>query len=123
MAPDQLITRHNFFMQTTDVMFQQEPFASEKPESVKIEDVRIRHERQTLRRLPRSRAILFTVRTYILPIVNLIDEPESIRALLASVRAMPAAMGTYKGRDIWGYVVNDWCERQLKDRGMSIEME
>jgi hypothetical protein len=119
MKPESLISRHNFFVQTTDVLFQQEPFPSELREPPRIEEVRIRHERQTLRRLPRSGAILFTVRTYLLPVVELAGNRESIRGLMESVRAMPPEMAKYKGRQVWGEVVENWCECQLRGQGKS----
>jgi Protein of unknown function (DUF3445) len=110
MKVGDIVARHNFFLQTDDVLFQQVPFAETLPEPPKIEDIRIRHERQTLRRLPRTGAILFLVRTYIKPLTELRDEPDSLRAFLASVRAMPPNMAKYKGRQVWGEVVEGWCE-------------
>jgi len=109
------ISRHNFFIQTNDVLFQQEPFLSELPEPPKIEEIRLRHERQTLRRLPKTRAILFTVRTYITPITDLQGEPESVRELLGAIRAMPPEIAKYKARQVWGSVVEGWCEQVLKE--------
>ena len=115
MKPDSLIARHNFFIQTTDVWFQQDPFLSELPEPPKIEDIRIRHERQTLRRLPRTGAILFTVRTYMTPVLELQDEVESVEELLGAIQAMPPDMARYKGRSAWGDVVEAWCQQRLHD--------
>ena len=114
MKSEDLICRHNFFIQTTDVLFQQDPFLAELPEPPKIVDIRIRHERQTLRRLPKTRAILFTVRTYMLPITELENEPESIREFLGAIRAMPPEMAKYKAKQVWGDVVEEWCEAQLR---------
>lgn len=114
MKPDEIIARHNYFIQTNDVLFQQEPFLAELPELPKIDDIKIRHERQTLRRLPKSRAILFAVRTYLTPLLDLQDEPESIKELLGSIREMPAEMAKYKARQVWGSVVENWCEDQLR---------
>ena len=111
---DEPVVRHNFFVQMTDVLFQQEPFASERPQSLSIDDVRIRHERQTLRRLPKTGAILFMVRTYMMPITELQGEPEAVRDFLRAVRAMPEEMASYKGRPIWGEVVENWCREVLE---------
>ena len=115
MRPDALIARHNFFIQTTDVLFQQDPFLSKLPEPPKIEDIRIRHERQTLRRLPRTGAILFTVRTYMTPMLELQSEVESVKALLGAIQAMPPDVARYKGRSMWGDVVVSWCQQRLRD--------
>jgi hypothetical protein len=115
MKPGDIVSRQNFFMQTNDVLFQQEPFADAPGDNVDIEQVRIRHERQTLRRLPRTRAILFTVRTYLTRVVDLEDEPESIRELLGAIEALPDNMARYKGRPIWGEAVESWCKKQLEN--------
>lgn len=116
MKPQDLISRHNFFLQASDVLFQQTPFAADPAGKTDIRDVRVRHERQTLRRLPRSKAILFTVRTYLLPVVDLQDEPESVRNLYDSIKAMPQDMAAYKGWPIWGDAVSRWCEEVLGDK-------
>lgn len=118
MKAEDLVQRNNFFLQVTDTLFQQEPFAAELQEPPKVEDIRIRHERQTLRRLPKSRAILFTVRTYLLPLGELAEEPESIRNLLGAIQEMHPDMARYKGRQVWGQVVEDWCKSQLDRHGI-----
>ncbi|KAK4958002.1 hypothetical protein LTR10_004427 [Elasticomyces elasticus] len=109
------VERMNFFMQTDKTLFQQEPFAAQRAENLKIQDIQIRHERQTLRRLPRSRAVLFTVRTYLTPVLELASDKASLYALRESVRAMPEEMAKYKGREIWGDVFEKWAERELAD--------
>lgn len=121
MKSENIISRHNFFIQTNDVLFQQEPFTSEIPNSpLKVEDVRLRHERQTLRRLPKTGVILFTVRTYLLPVRDLKDDPESVSELLGAIRAMPKEMADYKGRQLWGSTVEPWCEEILEKAGLSL---
>ncbi|KIX08409.1 uncharacterized protein Z518_03065 [Rhinocladiella mackenziei CBS 650.93] len=114
MKPDCPIARHNFFIQTNDVLFQQDPFLTELPGPPKVEDIRLRHERQTLRRLPKTEAILFTVRTYMTPLLELQDDIESVRELLGAIRAMPPEMARYKGWPMWGKVVERWCEQRLR---------
>lgn len=80
------VERNNFFVQTNDVLFQQEPFADWLPQLPKIEDIHIRHERQTLRRLPRSGAIIFMVRTFMTPLLDLEKEKDSLKTFLEDVR-------------------------------------
>lgn len=59
----------------------------------------LRLERQTLSRLPRTRAVLFTIHTYRAPIGAVIaeDAPHRARRLAAVLRTMPPEMRQYKG--------------------------
>ena len=50
-----------------------------------------------MRRLPRTRCILFTVRTLVEPVTELEGSPEAATALAASLRGMSQAMRAYKG--------------------------
>jgi hypothetical protein len=61
------------------------------------EQLWLRVERQTLRRLPRSGDVLFGIRTHLAPLADVIDGPAAARALAARVREMPPAMAAYKG--------------------------
>ncbi len=60
------------------------------------ETVWLRMERQTLRRLPRTGDILFTIRVYVRPLHDLATRPERAAALAAAIRALPASMQQYK---------------------------
>lgn len=57
----------------------------------------LRVERQTLRRLPRTRAVLFTVKTYVTPLEEIAREPDIAAAIAARLREMPDAVAAYKG--------------------------
>lgn len=56
-----------------------------------------RVERQTLRRLPDSGAIAFTIRVFLHPLEKLRAVPGAIQALIAAVDATSPALATYKG--------------------------
>ena len=56
----------------------------------------LRVERQTLRRLPASEAVLFGIRVHVYPLERVIDQPERAVALAAAVRALPAEVQRYK---------------------------
>jgi hypothetical protein len=56
----------------------------------------LRIERQTLRRLPASGDVLFTIRTYVERLAEALDGPASAAALAARIREMPEAMARYK---------------------------
>jgi hypothetical protein len=56
----------------------------------------LRMERQTLRRLPRTQDILFTIRVYIRPLGQLAAQPQRAADLAAVLRALPDPMRLYK---------------------------
>lgn len=62
---------------------------------VPVEARWLKTEYQTLRRLPQTNAILFTVRTFVEPLTSV--PPEARRVLAESVRGMSSAMLAYKG--------------------------
>ena len=72
----------------------------------------IRSERQTLRRLPRSGAILFTIRIQLAPASVLLVRPDRARDLAVMYRSWDQAMLGYKigGNDLVPSFV-PWLER------------
>ncbi|NJL97417.1 MAG: DUF3445 domain-containing protein [Synechococcaceae cyanobacterium SM2_3_2] len=59
----------------------------------------IRVERQTLRRLPQTQAVLFTIRIYVYPLSILRDHPDAAQRLATTIEVMPEAMQQYKRID------------------------
>lgn len=55
-----------------------------------------RMERQTLRRLPRTRDIVFTIRVYVRPLHELARRPDRAATLAAALRALPEPLRLYK---------------------------
>ena len=64
----------------------------EPANTVTPEMIALRTERQTLRRLPKTGAILFTIRTYTTPVVKLAQEPGVPGRLASAVRSWPEAV-------------------------------
>jgi hypothetical protein len=60
------------------------------------EQLWLRVERQTLRRLPRSGDVVFGIHTYVDPLADAIDSAEAARTLAARIREMPEPMARYK---------------------------
>ena len=58
-----------------------------------------RVERQTLRRLPETGALAFTIRVYMHPLASLLAVEGALPALLAAVDATPPTLADYKGFD------------------------
>ena len=62
----------------------------------------LRTERQTLRRLPKTGAILFTIRTYITPVTRLVEEPGVPSRLASAVRSWPDVVARYDSNQCRG---------------------
>ena len=61
----------------------------------------LRSERQTLRRLPETGAILFTIRTQQVPFGVLAERPDTASAMAAAIRAWPPDLADYRGAGRW----------------------
>ncbi|KAF9514578.1 hypothetical protein BS47DRAFT_1342889 [Hydnum rufescens UP504] len=89
-----------------------------------VRDVRFRTERQSLRRLPRSGAIVFTVRTYIDPIVELAKEPGVPGRLASGIRSWPEDVAAYKGLTLYRDVALpylDECHARQVAEGICVD--
>jgi Protein of unknown function (DUF3445) len=69
-------------------------------EMIDISETYLRVERQTLCRLPVSRAIIFCVRSFLTPITEIVEEGNGI-ALAKAIESMPDNLGLYKKRPFW----------------------
>ncbi|CAG8958716.1 hypothetical protein HYFRA_00011559 [Hymenoscyphus fraxineus] len=97
--------RTNLFIQTTPHLFVDAPEIP-NPQTVP-EDLWIRRERQTFRRLERSGAVLFTVRTYMQRLVEVRGEEEL--ALRQQIAGLDEVVREYKGGKVWGNAFEMWC--------------
>lgn len=77
-------------------------------------DIMIRSERQTFRRLPRTGAIVFTVKTSISTLEEL--PVQDLQNLAKEIRSWPYSVGAYKGRDVWGPKVLEFCDKIQQHR-------
>ncbi|SPN96583.1 uncharacterized protein DNG_00106 [Cephalotrichum gorgonifer] len=88
----------------------EDPEAVERDQDVDIEKARVRMELQTLTRLPRTKAILFSFKTYLYPVRDIKEEglgPQFADAIEGLRRGNAPGMWTYKGAVRWGKSV---CE-------------
>lgn len=72
----------------------------------------LRVERQTLRRLPQTHAILFCIRVHVYPLAVAIADAASAACLAEAVRALPDSMLHYKSMLPIRDVLLDWLDRQ-----------
>lgn len=150
MAVGKPVIRNNYFIQTVRPLHEREGDDDEDPEELAwsestngpedsfeaggrfappkdkpgptSETLRLRTERQTLRRLPKSGAIVFTIRTYLIPLEELGREKGVPGRLASSMRGWPVEVGDYKGKDRGEWYRTalsylDKCHRQQVDRG------
>ncbi|CAG8164800.1 unnamed protein product [Penicillium nalgiovense] len=71
----------------------------------------LRCERQTLHRLPVSKALIFTIHTYVYPVRQIKDEgsgEELANAIEGLKKGNVPEMHTYKKGDVWGEALNDF---------------
>jgi hypothetical protein len=72
----------------------------------------LRVERQTLRRLPITQAVLFGIRVHVYPLGQVIDRPERAAALADAVRALPAEVQHYKSLLPFREALLGWLDRE-----------
>lgn len=78
------------------------------PQAVVLDDVHLRVERETLRRFPETSAVLFTIRTHLTPLRDLIAEPGQAALLAEAIEAMPDDVAQYKELGAFGRRVLGW---------------
>ncbi len=89
-------------------------WATANGDNLTIDDLHFRSERQTLRRLPRSKVLLFTVRTYFEPVTVIAQEPHVPGRLAESIRSWDETVSRYKGRDKWEHILLPYLDKQHK---------
>jgi hypothetical protein len=76
------------------------------------EQLWLRVERQTLRRLPGCGAVVFGIRNHVEPLAAVTAAPEVAQALALRIREMPADMADYKGLTSIRAPLLDYLERR-----------
>ncbi|KAL8709410.1 MAG: hypothetical protein Q9220_005793 [cf. Caloplaca sp. 1 TL-2023] len=145
IQPGQPVLRNNYFMQVDDNLAWSDSIGTEDPEteqqhggrkqiegwSAAEKNKAIRHhyfrsERQSLRRLPRSGGVVFTIRTYFEPITSVAEEVGVPGRLASAVRSWGDDVARYKGRDRYGEVLLEFLDgkhREQVEKGLVREGE
>lgn len=95
LRPERPVWRRNWSIHDDPQYFlptEREPVAVDPPNGLWL-----RTERQTLRRLPRTGAVLFTIRTQQVPLRVLADRPDVARRMAAAIAAWSPDLRAYKG--------------------------
>ncbi|KAF2739388.1 hypothetical protein EJ04DRAFT_508684 [Polyplosphaeria fusca] len=119
LQPDKPMLRNNYFIQVDDCLAWSESIGSEDSEGIgwftaeknkAIQHHWFRSERQSLRRLPRSGGVVFTIRTYFHPITEICKEPYVPGRLASAVRSWGDDVSKYKGKERYQDVLLEYLE-------------
>ncbi|PIL36662.1 hypothetical protein GSI_00351 [Ganoderma sinense ZZ0214-1] len=100
------------------------PYRLEKVETpATAETLHLRTERQTLRRLPRTGAIVFTIRVYQTQLAELVKEPGVPGRIASAIRSWPEDVARYKARGAYESILPylDKCHAEQVERGITSE--
>lgn len=133
---DKPVVRNNYFIQTDDDLPWSRSIGDENNEHVgwntaenasKVEQIYFRSERQSLRRLPRSGGVVFTIRTYFTPLTEICKEPHVPRRLLDGMKSWEDDVADYKGFEKYKDVVLPYlemrAEQQENEEGYTMDNE
>jgi hypothetical protein len=101
LRPERPVWRANWAIRATDALDlsprARAPAGAEVTADTAGEALFVRVERQTLSRLPRSGAVLFTIHTRSRSLTEAIEDSSAAARLLGTIRSMPVEMAGYKG--------------------------
>jgi alpha-1,2-mannosyltransferase len=125
VQPEGPVLRNNYFFQVDDDLAWSASIGDEDSEGVgwvtseknkAIEHHYYRSERQSLRRLPRSGGVVFTIRTYFHPVTEIAQEPYVPGRLASAVRSFTDPVAQYKGKEKYGEVLLEYLDRKHKEQ-------
>ncbi|CAF1691510.1 unnamed protein product, partial [Adineta ricciae] len=121
LAPQHPVVRYNYFIQTDGNLAWSSSIGCEDQFGIgwnnakrnpPIEQIHFRSERQTLRRLPRSGAILFTIHPYFIPLIEIAQEPGVPGRLASAIRSWPDDVSHYKGKQAYEDVILKYLDEK-----------
>jgi hypothetical protein len=96
LKPDRAFWRLNWTLLDSPTLFQ--PANTGRVPEAGVEDWYFRVERQTLRALPRTKAVVFTIRTYVTSATQLCQRDANFAdTLIHAIESAPAPVQEYKG--------------------------
>jgi dimethylamine monooxygenase subunit A len=119
MRPGHIASRLNWSLLDDPALFQPNgKWRTETSSAIDADNagslVYLRVERQTLRRLPATGAVLFGIRVHVYSLDRVIDRAERAVALAAAVRALPAEIQHYKSLLPFRAALLEWLERRCE---------
>lgn len=133
LRPEDPVLRNNYFIQVDENLAWSDSIGPEDSEEVSwntaqkdkaVEQHFFRSERQSLRRLPRSGAVVFTIRTYFEPITEIVKEPYVPGRLASAIRSWGEDVSRYKGKEKYEGVLLEYLDQKHEEQvaaGLKIE--
>ena len=125
IQPDAPVLRNNYFLQVDDDLAWSHSIGSEDKKVVgwytaeknkAVEHHWFRSERQSLRRLPKSGGVVFTIRTYFHPIIEIARQPYVPGRLASAVRSWGDDVSNYKGKAMYQDVLLEYLDRKHQEQ-------
>ncbi|KAJ5091196.1 hypothetical protein NUU61_006066 [Penicillium alfredii] len=114
LTPTSPMERSNYFIEIKrpnenlfEILYRPNTLCEKDLDNPSPQEIIIRRERQTFRRLPRTGAIVFGVKTYLTPLDEL--PMQELENLAKEMKSWPDYVGEYKGRNVWGRKVLEYC--------------
>jgi len=116
LKPGHIVSRLNWSLLDDAALFQPGgKWRTESDDAITGENaggrIVLRVERQTLRRLPASDAVLFGIRVHVYPLHRIIRSAADARSLAGAVQALPDAIQSYKSLPVFRDAVLAWLAR------------
>lgn len=135
LKPEEPVLRNNYFIQVDEDLAWSHSIGAEDSETVSwstaeknraIEHHYFRSERQSLRRLPRSGAVVFTIRTYFEPVTEIVKELYVPGRLASAIRSWGDDVSRYKGKERYEEVLLEYLDRKHAEQvaaGLELDKE
>ncbi|KAJ5676632.1 uncharacterized protein N7477_002265, partial [Penicillium maclennaniae] len=113
LTPNSPMERSNYFVEVKspnenlfDILYRPGSLCEKELLNPTPDEIIIRRERQTFRRLPRTGAILFGVKTFLTTLDEL--PMQELENLAKEMETWPESVGEYKGKNVWGAKVKEY---------------
>lgn len=135
LRPEEPVLRNNYFIQVDENLAWSYSIGAEDSADVSwataeknraIEHHFFRSERQSLRRLPRSGGVVFTIRTYFEPVTEVVKELYVPGRLASAVRSWGDDVSRYKGKEMYQDILLEYLDRKHEEQvaaGLVVEKE